>query len=68
VKEEDYIVAKVIANSPLAFNSYPYFTGAVGRQHIIDYLERNEVIHTWNVDFLVAVVTKADEAKAFLLK
>lgn len=65
---EDTVIAKVIMNAIMAFSSYPYFTGEVSREHVIYYLERNNIIHSWNTDFLIAVKKKADEAKSFLLK
>ncbi len=65
---EDIILAKVLRNSLMVFDRSDFFSGQVNRIHVIQFLERDEIIYHWNNDFLLKVIADLNRVKEHLLK
>lgn len=66
--EEDRILSKLLKkNNFLAFGSNTFFNENVTVHHVIAYMERNEIIYSWNSDFVLKTQQLVNKVKAQLL-
>lgn len=66
--EEDRVLSKLLRkNSFFAFGTNTFFREEITINHIIAYMERDEIIYLWNADFVLKTQHEVKRAKAFLL-
>lgn len=66
--EEDRVLSKLLKkNNFLAFGSNTFFKENVTVNHVIAYMERNEIIYSWNSDFVLKTQQLVNKVKEQLL-
>lgn len=66
--EEDRVLSKILKkNSVFAFGTNSYFGEEITVSHVIAYMERDEIIYSWNSDFVLKTQNIVNKVKELLL-
>lgn len=66
--EEERVLSKLLRkNDCFAFGTNTFFKNEITAYHVITYMQRNEIMYSWNADFILKIQHEVKRVIAFLL-